>query len=283
MIPSLPTHRVKTLLLVSESMKNTVDSVKMDEFTLKDRELWKWGQSNLTNTALCLRGFEGGSGGQGWTNRRNLQMTKSLFGVLRTHFPWHPHTKPCKGQWDRDKSGQFHPCASIKDGDPTHYPGVLGWLCSPYPDAAAFLPLPPLPPPGRSDWGCLLHISFGLAFPLHKAAVNVFCVQGGGDGMFSGGPTAACIGGSSSLGLALCVPWKDMKSQLFGLSQAAGLFFSFWMRGVRWGRRRKVLQGSSPKLATAFCRRQLHASLHPQRNPPPLPKPTNMPTVIPAS
>lgn len=150
MIPSLPTHRVKTLLLVSESMKNTVDSVKMDEFTLKDRELWKWGQSNLTNTALCLRGFEGGSGGQGWTNRRNLQMTKSLFGVLRTHFPWHPHTKPCKGQWDRDKSGQFHPCASIKDGDPTHYPGVLGWLCSPYPDAAAFLPLPPLP--SRKKW-----------------------------------------------------------------------------------------------------------------------------------
>lgn len=98
---------------------------------------------------------------------------------------------------------------------------------------SSFSPPPSSPPPGRSDWGCLLHISFGLAFPLHKAAVNVFCVQGGGDGMFSGGPTAACIGGSSSLGLALCVPWKDMKSQLFRLSQAAGLFFLFgW--GV-WG------------------------------------------------
>lgn len=128
-------------------------------------------------------------------------MTKSLFSVLSTHFPWHLYTMKCKGQWHWDKSRQFHSFASIKASDPTYYTQVLGWLCSSHPDAAAFSPSPHpalLPPEGRNDRGHLLHIFFFLGISLHKAAVNVFCLWEEGLAHSVVVSTAACIGGSSS-------------------------------------------------------------------------------------
>lgn len=35
-------------------------------------------------------------------------------GIPSTHFPWHPHTIKCRGQWYWNKERQFHSCAHTK-------------------------------------------------------------------------------------------------------------------------------------------------------------------------
>ena len=107
-----------------------------------------------------------------------------------------------QGSVGPDKSGQFHPCAPIEAGDPAYYPQVLGCLCSPYPDAAAFSnPAPP----GKRGWGQLL-TSFGLAFSLHKAEVNVSACREEGSARSVVVCTTSALVAQVASGLALCVP-----------------------------------------------------------------------------
>ena len=79
--------------------------------------------------------------------------------------------------------------------------------------------------------GTCFPFSFSWAFSLPRAAVGVFCVRGGGNDTFHGGPTTAGTGGSMSLRNSPLCPEKEMKSQFLKQSQALNFSF-FFLNGV---------------------------------------------------
>lgn len=188
---------VKTLLLVSGSMKNTVIRLKRMSLLFKTEICENEGKATPLTRSFVWGGFEGGSRGQGWTDRRNLQMTKSLFGVLSTHFAWHRHTKQGKGQWDPDKSGQFHPCASVKASDPTYYPASQAGFV-PCIQMQQPFPTAPAPAPGRSFQDTSFESPSAWHFHFIKRESMCFVCREEGMTRSAVVPTTACIGGSSS-------------------------------------------------------------------------------------
>lgn len=131
-----------------------------------------------------------------------------------THFPWHFHTIKYKGQWYWNKQRQFHSFALMKASDPSYYHSLRPFLFLISRCSSLFYFK-------EMTVATSLAFSFSSAFSLHKAAVNVFLCAVRREWHFQrwSGPQPTLVAQVVS-GLGLCVWWKDMKSQLFKLSQA---------------------------------------------------------------
>lgn len=211
----------------------------MEEFTFKEsvkQRSSKWGQGCLTNNLLCPMGISGQEWGKGSTHHRNLKMTKSLFNergwnAFYTLSLTSLHNAMQGSVVLRQVKAVPLFCFYKSKWPNLLYPSLRLALFSISRCSSFFFLAPPLE---RNDCGHLLHIFFFLGhFHFIKLQSMCFVCGWGGNDTFHGGPHH-CLHWwlKWPQGLALCVPWKDMKSQLFKLSQAVDFFFLFLDEGV---------------------------------------------------
>lgn len=210
----------------------------MEEFTFKEsvkQRPSKRGQGSLTNHLLCPMGISGREWGKGSTHHRNLKMTTSLFGERGWNAFYTLSLTSLHNAMQGSvvlRQGKADPLFCVYESKWPNllYPSLRLALFSISRCSRFFFRTPPLE---RNDCRHLLHIFFFLRH-FHFIKLQSMCFVCGEEGMTRSMvvPTTACIGGSSGLRISLCAPWKDMKSQLFKLSQAVDFFF---LSFLGWG------------------------------------------------